>query len=361
MACSSYKAEEEAIVGFKDRAFEIMIVGLAILMVGGLGHLFKAPVQNILGESDVVYEMPRPKKSFLASLFDLGDREVSRRYVNPFGKKKDEPKKADEVKKPLQAKKAAPAAPKTAQKTDAKAKEKTVDVQIVGSDSKTTLGEDSVLSPKVTSQRAGNAPGAKSAEPQQSLNMLSGAQWRALIMAQPTADNVAKLVQAYKNKEVDEQSFYTIVTDLFRNNKSETQELGLLAVKSVYGEKSFSVTAQFYDQLVPEVQSSAHSYLLSYAVTARLPILMVALQSSNPEVVATAAQVVMDGYTKAKGGGVSGATDPRSSRGDVTTNSVASYSKFMPIFQQLSQSQDAVISGLANTALSQIQTALASL
>ncbi len=43
------------------------------------------------------------------------------------------------------------------------------------------------------------------------------------------------------------------------------------------------------------------------------------------------------------------------------TNSLAGYSKFVPIFQQLAQSTDPVIRELANTALSQLGTAVATL
>lgn len=348
-------------MGFTDRKLEMAIVGLAVVMVGGMGYLLKAPVQAALQSPDVVYEMPRPKRSFLAALFDLGGREISRQYINPFAKKKEEAKKTAD------AKKASPAAPKAVAqaKTPEKKKEdpkKKVDVQVVGSRDEKVFGDDdgfwaqSGSNPQRNSARAeGKAPADTNAK-----NTLSGSQWRALVLAQPTSENVAKLVAAYNNKEVDENTFYTIVADLFRNNKSETQALGLTAVKAVYSAKSFALTAQFYDQLTSDLQAQAHNYLLTYAVSGRLPMLMSVLQSNDTEVVAAAAQVVLDGYQKAKEG-VTPSADPRTSRGDVTINAVASYSKFVPIFQQLSQSQDSVVAGLANSALSQIQSAVAAL
>lgn len=351
-------------MGFTDRKLETAIFGLAILVVGGLGYLLKSPVQTILEESaDVVYEMPRPKASFLAALFNLDDREVSRRYVNPFAKKK-----AD-IKKPVEAPKATPVAPKAVaqKKADIKKKDekniKKVDVQIVGDDAPTGLSDDGGFWVPHSSnpQRYEDTAGKQSSPtPKQVKNVLSGNQWRALILAQPTKSNMAKFVEAYNAKAVDDVTFYTIVTDLFRDNKAENQELGLMAVKAVYSAKSFAVTSQFYDQLAPGVQEKAHVYLLSYAVTPRLPILLTSLQNSNAEVVATAAQVVLAGYQKAKDG-ISPTPDPRLARGDVTVNSVTGYAKFLPIFQQLALSQDSVIAGLANTALSQIQVAVAAL
>lgn len=350
-------------MAFTDRKLEISIVGLSIVLVGGLGYLLKAPVQAVLAEAEVSYEMPRPKTSFLAALFDLGDREISRKYVNPFAKKeKKEAKKAAEVAKaPVVPPKAVAKAKKDDKKKDEAAKKK-VDVQIVGADTKGGLGEDNLMAPAgKPGQPLESTPEVVDARAdKQAKNEISGAQWRALILAQPTKENIAKLVAAYNAKEVDDQTFYTIVTDLYRDNKSENQAMGLMAVKAVYNDKSFAVTAQYYDQFSAEVQASAHTYLLSYGVSSRLPILMSSLQSSNIEVVSTAVEVVLDGYQKAKSG-VSPLSDPRTARGDVTMNSVSGYAKFLPVFQKLSQSADPVIAGLANTALGQIQTSVAAL
>ncbi|MBV2168612.1 MAG: hypothetical protein KUL82_07885 [Bdellovibrio sp.] len=351
-------------MSFTDRKLETAILGFAIIMVGGMGYLLKAPVQAALGGQDVVYEMPRPKTSFLASLFDLGGREVSRNYVNPFSKKKEDGKKAVQATKPAQA----PAKPAVAQKKKEAPKKSEdprkgkVDVQVVAAERAKGLGDDGFMADSGSApQRVENSGKNQNvAEQQQTKNTLSGDQWRALMMAQPSKENMAKLLEAYSKKEVDDQTFYTIVTDLFRSNKVETQALALMAVKSNYSLKSFSVTSQYYDQLTPELQQQAHAYLLNYAVSARLAILMAALQSSDVEVVGTAAQVVLAGYQNAKGGVVSSG-DPRNSRGDITVNSISGYSKFIPIFQQLAQSHDSAIVTLANTALSQIQSAVASL
>ncbi|WII73165.1 hypothetical protein QJS83_04670 [Bdellovibrio sp. 22V] len=343
-------------MGFNDRKLETAILGLAILLVGGLGYVLKTPVQAVLSEAEVVYEMPRPKKSFLASLFDLGDREVSRKYVNPFAKK-EAAKTADAKKND----KAAPAKPVAQKKQDTKktaeARKPKVDVQVVGGNDTKTLGGDEIFpeGQRYNQNYSDTANNSNPAQAKEDKNVMGGDQWRALLMAQPTKENVAKLMAAFSNNEIDEQMYYTIVTDLFRNNKSEVQALGLVAVKGAYNVKSFSITAQYYDQLTPEVQTQAHAYLLTYAVSGRLPILASALQSSNAEVVMTAVEVVKHGHQQAKDG-VNPGSDPRNSRGDVVVNGVAGYAKFIPIFQQLSQSQDATIAGLASSALSQIQT-----
>lgn len=354
-------------MNYSERKIEMSILGLSILMVGALVYLFKTPVQNVVAEvQEIIYEMPRPKNSFLAALFDLNDREISRKYVNPFDKKKAEAKKTEEAKTApaaVAAKKAEPK--KSAQKKAETAQKKVTDIQIVGSSPEKNWGADDIS--KVRTAGAG-APGivanAEEAKPKsataQDKNGLSSDQWRALLMAQPTQENVAKLMQAYAAGEVEEQTVYTVVTDLFRNNKSEVQNLGLVALNSIYTERSFSLVAEFYDQLASDIQPKAHKYLMSYAVTPRLPILAEALKSNNSNVVETALEVVIAGHKAAQNGGnLSG--DPRNTRGDVATSSLASYSKFIPFFRQLAQSSDPQIAGLANTALGQIQTTVATL
>lgn len=343
-----------------DRKLEIATFGCIALMVAGLGFVAKAPVESVLQEQDIVYEMPRPKASFLSVLFDLSDREVTRKYVNPFGKKKDQKKVAEQAKMPVAQPKPQKVVQKKAEKKDAN-EQKKVDVQIVGDDTQTQFTEDNFWAqsaPRVVKNNPAQAKAKDSKDAKQ--NALSGSQWRALILAQPTSENISKLVDAYQSREVDDDTFYTIVTDLFRDNKVEHQQLGLAALRSVYNEKSFAVTAQYMDSLAPEVQTSAQSYLLSYTGSGRLNILMSALQSSNKETVATAVEVVVNGYKSSKSGATP-LTDPRTARGDVNTNSTNNYSKFVPIFRQLAQSPDAMIAGLANSALSEIQVSIAAL
>lgn len=351
-------------MGLKDKKLEMTMVALAVVIAGGVGSLFKNPVQAVISEQvDIIYEMPRPKNSILSVLFDLSDRIVTRKYVNPFAKKKKENKKVAVV--PAKALRAPAKIVQKQSKETRKAdiKSPKVDVQFVGANPQnpaamddTTIVPSGALVKTIKAEaKVQNMPGEKKVK-----NALSGSQWRALVLAQPTTENVNRLVQAYKNKEVGDNIFYMIVADLFRDNKVETQKLGLLAVKSSYGVKSFSVTAQYFDQLAPEVQEMATQYLMSYAVTSRLPVLMETLESSNATVVATATQVVIEGYQIAKNG-IFPEQDPRAVRGDIVRNSSSSYSRFLPIFQLLALSRDVLIAELANTALSQIQNSVASL
>lgn len=353
-------------MSFTDRKLEFAMFALVAVLVGGLGYLFKTPVQAVLAGQDVVYEMPRPK-SFLATLFGLGleDREISRNYVNPFDKKKK-----DAAKKAEDAKKTAAAAAKTAQKTAAAkkaddTKKPKVEARVVGNDSQNGLSGSDIA--KGANGSVGGAlpvaatgAGATSNEDQKDI---TGDQWRSLLSSQPTKENVNKLLAAYMGGTVDASTFYQIVTDLLKNNKSDTQALGLYAVNYVYSGQSFAVVAVNYDQLTSENQSTAHTYLLGYATAARLAALTSALSSSTAEVVETALQVVISGYQSAKAGSTTVTASDRSRGNSATSsNTVSDYTNtdLVKELKALAKSSDSSIASLASSALNQIQTIVAS-
>jgi hypothetical protein len=304
--------------------------------------------------------MVRPK-SFLASLFDLGDREVSRKYVNPFDKKKDDKTaaapKGTEIPKP-----AAAAAKAVAKKADDKKKEEekkpTVEMNVVSADATNRIADSDVGSGGGAAEAGGvAADNNKKDKAQEDTKKMTADQWRSLVLGQPNSTNVNKMVAAYMAKELSDTEFYGIVKELLHNSNTETQGLGLSAVSSFYNSNAFAVTAESYSVLPQDLQTKADAYLLGYANSGRLGILASSLKSTSTTVVSLAAQLVVKGYQNAKSNVVT--TDARNRTG--STNSVASYTQFVAIFQSLSQSTDSEIASLANSALSQIQTGVASL
>ena len=353
-------------MGFTDRKLEIAIFALSITMIGGLGYVLKTPVQNAILSGDITYEMPRIKKSFLASLFDLGDREVDRSYTNPFAKKKAEDKKKAEEAKKAQAAAAAKAATKAVAKKAEEAKKPKVSVNTVEGNPTKKWGDDGFFGAgnaraAYANNGGNNAPAAADGAGDDADGM-SGDQWYALLMAEPTAANVSKLIAAFSSKEVDAETYYRIVDGLYKSNNTDTQKLGLVAAKAFYNTQSFMVTTQHYEQFPAEVQSGALSYLKSYATSGRLSILAAVIQSNDLASVTMATDVILEGYQNAKNGTTPVSTDPRTSRGNVATNSVSGYSQFHDIFAKLADSSDAAIRAIAVNALAQLpQSTVASL
>ena len=181
-------------MGFSDKKFEITAGALVLVMVAALGYVVKTPVQTAIANSDFTFEMPRPK-AFFASLFDLGNREISRTYVNPFDKKKKEEAKKPEVAKALPAPKpAAAVAKKAAPKKEEAAKKPSVDVNVVQDTPAEGLGAEIARNNAKAAKEgaAANAGDTAAADPTKETNKNSADQWRALLNAQPTKENVDK-------------------------------------------------------------------------------------------------------------------------------------------------------------------------
>lgn len=344
-----------------DRKLEIAMFAMAAILFGGLSSLFKSPKSIESQEQDIVYEMPRPK-NFVSAGFDLNGREIDRDYINPFAKKA---KKAEAVK--AEVKKAAQTAAEAKKKTAAakkkeEAKKPQVAVNVVNDKPGSTLSADSAVA------RGGGYYGnvaqaspAEAASPNAAddKNKTSPDQWRALMSAQPTAQNLAKLIAALVKGDVDQKTFNTIVADLLSSSKPEVQDLGIAAANYSFSVATFSLVANKIDSLTGNTKTQAEGYLMSYTAGSRLNILAAALKSSDHETVMTAAEIVLRGYSQAKNGTTPASTRP--GRGDVATSSVANYAQFVPVFKTLAQSTDGAIAGIAQTALGQIQTNVASL
>ncbi len=351
-------------MSLKDNKLEIAIIAVAIVLIAGLGNLFKAPVQRALHNTELSFEMIRPK-SILASLFDLGGREIFRSYVNPFGNKKptaesqSTPNTEDKTK-------AAAAAAKTAQK---KAEEKKTedkkpqtDIRVVDGNPTFKAGADDISTGNgqggtVAAGAAAEADGKKAAKDNK--DSMTAAQWRNLVLGQPTKENVNKMVVAYMDKELTDAEFYGIVKELLQNSNADTQALGLSAASSFYSSTAFNTVASGYKSYTAENQTKAMAYLLGFANAGRLGALASSLKSSDPEVVTLAAEVVVKGYNSAKQGTVS--SQGNRSRGDAFENSLKNYTQFVEIFKELHGSSDAEIASAADSALGQIQSGVATL
>ncbi|WP_413290080.1 hypothetical protein [Bdellovibrio sp. HCB337] len=344
-----------------------MFLAAAIIAFGSFYFLRGAVKTVRQAEFDMSFSMPRPKSALYNFFFGLEGREINRKEINPFsntdvkteaaGVRKDAPK--IDPKKQAAAQKAAqkpilPAPPAAKPK---------VDVTVVG-EATATLGGDSVRSgeatqaPAPTNFQAQTTTVPVGAQTPVDKDGMSAAQWRALVVGQPTRANVLKLVSAFNNKQVDSAALYTIMNDLLQSSNPETQGLGLVIGQSVPSLRSFSIVSNSYDRLDPNVKKSADSYLATYMQTSRLSILALALQSDDSQVVLHAAQVMVAGLEKVK----NGQTNPNdgnrydSGRGVVASGTGKTYTQFVSILQDLTTSGDSTIVGLAQNALTQIQS-----
>ncbi len=337
-----------------DNKIEISIGALVVVLVAGLAHLFGNLHSPKSADKDFTYEMPRPK-SFQGSDFDLSGREIDRKYINPFVKKSAQAK-AEEAKK-LEAKKAAANAKKdnkTAKKDETKKPEVTARVVAGNPEKKWDANNWNNSAQSYSAYNANEQTQAN--EDQNKDDKMSPDQWRALILGQPTKANMDKLIAARNKGDVDSSTYYMIINDLLKSNKAENQTLGLYGAQ-VYGDAgAFVVVAQNQDHMDSTLQNKAEQFLMTYTQASRINNLASVLSSTDTVVLMKATAVVVAGYQAARNGTNISQTDNRNGRGS-SVSPVASYQKFIPLFQKLAQSSDSTIAALANSALEQLRTA----
>lgn len=338
-------------MNFRENKLEIGVMMLAVVMTGGMMRLFGFFTESTPQEEpEISYEMPRPKDD-IAGEFGLNGREIDRRYINPFGAAKK-----IEAKKDMKPAKVA-AAPKKDEKKGAQSegglflRKKAASFNVVEKD-KSGLGENP-FEGKAPNPEANNsnrhAPTADTQENKD--DVLSPAQWRALVLGQPTKENVNKMVDALQAGKTDEATFDAVMTDLLKSQKKDEQALALYGLGRVPTAKSFAVVAKEYDGLSADIKPAAQQFLTSYSKVEKRGALKQSLQSSDSTVAYKAAQVVLNSLQN--GGTIS--TDPRQARGQTTTTA-NSYSGFASIFQGWASSSNPTLQGIASQILPLLST-----
>lgn len=339
-------------MNFKENKLELGVVLLAVVMTGGMMRLFGFSTETSNQEvPEISYEMPRPKDD-IAGEFALNGREIDRRHVNPFGAaKKVEPKKDMKPAKVA-------AAPKKAAKPATSEggyflRKKSADFNVVQKDNR-GMGENPFegTAPKPDAYNPKRAV-ADTENADKDSDVLSPAQWRALILGQPTKANVDKMVEALQKGKTDEATFDSVMTDLLKSQKKEEQGLALYGLSRVPTAKSFAVVAKEYDGLSTEIKPAAQQFLTSYSSAGKRPALKQALQSSDETVAYKAAQVVLNSL---QNGGTVTTTDPRQSRGQNVATTASSYTGFASIFQGWAASSNPTLQGIASQILPLLST-----
>ncbi len=344
-----------------------VILSAMVVFFGGfvfIHGVFTAARSN--AEFDMSYSMPRPKKALYNFFFGLEERELEYKEINPFkdktaggkaktagvGSHKDLPKidtKKTDAKKAAQ-KNATTTVPK---KTEVK-------VNIINADPQSPLVagrasvEESIQTGGASAQ--GLAIAQAGVGVKRAVDTLSAAQWRSLVLGQPTKENVMKLIAGFNNKEVDSSTLYQIMNDLMQSSNTETQGLGLMIGENIPSLKSFSIVSDNYEKFDATTKKSADMYFMTYMQSSKLEILALALRSNDSQVVSRAAQVMVAGLEQVKSSQNTGAGRYDSGRGVVASNTSKSYTQFVAIFQDLVKSPDSTLAGLAQNALTQIQS-----
>lgn len=349
-------------MNFRENKIELWIGALAAVMIVGLFQAFSGDGDEGAGVRgpEVSYEMPRPKAELVGE-FGLGDREIDRRYVNPFGKKK-----ADDAKKAAAAGKQPPA------KAPAARPGYGVGVAYVPAHPSASFNvvdkAKSGLSGDGADESNRNGPNADepfanrtAAGEEDPVNdgKLSPEQWRALLSANPTVENMKKLAEAFLKNEVDARTFYSIVEELVTYKQSASKRtVGFYGLWMVQTAKSFEfVTALLTpapnqpSPLPDEAKSVAEGYLRGFASASRRNVLLQVLRTGDRAGKVKAAQIVQ--YALQAGGHVDPRENGSSRNGENQASSASSkWTGFTSIFQTWASGGDAELQGIASQVLS---------
>ncbi|HRO66267.1 MAG TPA: hypothetical protein PL182_01740 [Pseudobdellovibrionaceae bacterium] len=339
----------------KGHKLEIGIAILCVLLITGLfrvfGSFFSGPRIEI---GNISYEMPRPKSDIVGE-FGLGDREIDRRYNNPFDKKG----KADE-RKPLAAnvKQAAPVkAVRQAAGQWMAVRHPQHNVRVIDRAARKGLGDSGSGHHGAYQAMAGQQQGQPTAggTNEEQKNKITAEQWIALLNAQPTQENMRKFAAAYSAGDVDSQTFYSVIDGMLDKQNQDQQLLAIYGLGLVPEAKGFSTVARRMDSWSEgNVKTQGSAFLYSFRVPTRHTSLATALKSNDGAVAYYASEV----FFEALSGQDTTNPNPRPGRGDNTVAS-SSYSQFLPIFQELQNSSENRVREMANRILGLLQQAQA--
>ncbi|AGH96273.1 hypothetical protein [Pseudobdellovibrio exovorus] len=324
------------------------------------------------------YEMARVEESY--SEYNLDGRELEQIYEAlakkgngkvskaEFEKKKKEliAKKKEELKKKDEAKKKQLAANQrrqqqltTAQKSAPVVAQAQQDISKRNADATQAAN---TTAPVVDSNGyAGNANQVQAAQDQvknepEETKKKSFAEWRSLLLASPTPENLSLFVAAYRQNEVTADEYQAMAQDLLTQRDQNFKSLGLMALRSVPSLASLSQLAHLDVNSFAGYQSYIEQSFKAYLVQPNLQYLSQALQTQDKSLKTQVLNMLNVNLTLLSQGDVSAITDPRQRRDDsVVMFSMSDYFVLMPALSQMVSSSDQELAGLARQVAAIIQ------
>ncbi len=290
---------------FQDKLNIVFIAASMGLLALVVKVQFRTVEPSFGEEKSFVYEMPRPK-SFSQEL-DLSQRGIQRevtlrgipkiaipgsRVAGPAGP-------ATPVAKTDTAKKLASG--KAVAKAAEESRGPIFTSDVVNTDREATLSEsDSGLakSPNVVPAIATGAPNALqvNSEPkgkkQSEEPKLSFAEWRNILLTKPTQQSAYELIKAYRQGDLDAESYYKIVSELLNNSGAEQEEVALYMLSSDSSGRAFALMVAELPTLRETIRPRIKSILDDYAEPTKFSGLAKALYTKEVLVVKEALRLV---------------------------------------------------------------------
>ncbi len=323
-------------------------------------------------DSVVDYKMARPEEAY--SEYTLDGREIDQTFegLKPkeekLSKKKQEliAKQNAENKKKEDLKKKQAAAAKTQAQNQAKAqvlRTQTSTPSLTEPTSRDYQNETSnnkYAQPQYNSGNFSNAPSAKANDKTNTdakAPKKTFADWRKLLFASPTSENLAAFLAAFRKSEVTSTEYYAMAQDLVDQTDIKQKALGLMAFRTLPSLTSLSQLFYLNVTSIGAYQSYVDQSLLAYLAPQNISYLAQALLTQDKALKVKVLTLLNINLTKFSQGDLAGLEDPRNRRdGDIVVFSMANYRSLVPVLAQILTSQDQELKDLASQVTNVIQS-----
>ncbi len=181
--------------------------------------------------------------------------------------------------------------------------------------------------------------------------------WRNLLFAAPTTENLTLFNAAYRKNDVSVTEYQAMAQDLVDQSDVKLKAIGLMALRSAPSLASLSQLVHLQAAELGTYQAYVEQSIVSYLQPQNIQYLNQALATKDKLLVVKSLNLLSANLLKFSQGDLAGLVDPRNRReGEVVNFSMNSYRALLPVLNQLGSSQDQEFSALAQQITALIQT-----
>lgn len=189
------------------------------------------------------------------------------------------------------------------------------------------------------------------------VNKKTFAEWRTLLFAKPTPDNLTLFVGALRKNEITATEYQAMAQDLIDQKDGQQKGLGLMALRAAPSLASLSQLVHLEPEKLSNYQLYAEQSLNAYLQPQNLQYLNQALLTKDKKLIIKSLALLSINLTKFSQGDLTDLHESRGIRsGELIKFSMTNYKSLLPTLAQLVASGDPELSGLAQQTASLIQS-----
>lgn len=195
---------------------------------------------------------------------------------------------------------------------------------------------------------------------------MTSAEWRSLVLTQPSQENIQKMIKALPAGEIELDTYLEISETLIKDNSQEKRRMGIWSLTSVYRQEAFIMAAHLVPDTDAASQKLLNDYMYNYNRNQTLNILEQVLKSPDSVAAAAAAQSITKAIQNIQSTKTPGNTPPAATdRGGGRTAgqppqaqqlTLSSYQRLIPTLKFVAEKNLNNLSQWAQNLLSQLQT-----